>query len=167
MAYLFRGVLFARSLGELIDQEFVAETAQYYAGRKAETGRSPHMIYLFDIAKEIDTHFGGDLYIGQNTWINPDALEPLHLWGEDFLETSVAMAGFRNRYLQRNNAGNVPWRDMRLQFGDLFGADKKSTLSKFLRFAETPPEEALPTHVAPRMMFYDFARRIREGRLNQ
>ena len=115
---------------------------------------------MHDVAKEPDTHFAGDLYIGEDTLIDQDALSPNELWDVTLLRSCAALERFRKRHALRNNLGDPAWGDLILEYGDLFGADTKITMSKFLRFAVDPPKKALPMYVAPRMMFLDFARRI-------
>lgn len=156
MALTYTANLVARPIGELRDPVEIQKLAYYWRSQ----GLSGEMTYQA-LEDEIFAFHEGDLFNVKDDWLDPDRLRPSQLWPARVLR--------HNKTLRRMSLelwGDKLFSELELEMGDLFGADRRGTINKFMRYAKEPPGIALSEQLVARIMFIDFATRIRIGRLH-
>lgn len=152
---IFTGNLIAKPDYELLNTTSVLDLATAYRSLGLSGGRT----YSWFEA-QIYAYHDGDLFNTRENWLDPDNLRPEQLWPRAVLRHSKTIERWRKNVWERQS-----WAQITLEVGDLFGLDRRGCMNKFMRYAETPPTRELDEHLAPRLMFLDFAWRIHEGRM--
>lgn len=103
-------------------------------------------------------HHEGDLFNLREDWLNPSGLRPEQLWSRSQMTRSGALQRWKHE-----RWGETPWSELTFPMDELFGGDKRGTMNKFMALSEASPLQTLDAHLAPRLMFLDFAWRIYQG----
>lgn len=109
------------------------------------------------VMEELTCHHNGSLYDWRRrvdfrrSALDLVALKTVDLFGRKELKRMKALEKFRDRET--------------IEVFDLFGDDEGRTLNRLREFSNRHPRQALSRALIPRMMFLDFAMRIRAGRL--
>lgn len=155
---VFEGQLFARPDLVLRSQIFTPKWAQYLRllglGGVATYGWIDAMINA--------NHEGYIHDTTGNNCLDPDALQPIHLWSKDLLA--------RSDYLNKWRESSFPmleWHEISFDMRELFGVCVKGTLDKFKKFAATPPSRQRDEHLVAQTIFIDAACRIHAGAILQ
>jgi len=159
----FDGELKALPYEELCDRDYVQDlSARLGRQRLYPEDKTLSAAKAFTlIRKEHCNHHKGDLF-RNSVYLDIYALRPEQLWSRYDLDTAYHLNKWR-----KTEWGDKDWSELTIPFYDLFGVCPVSTMKHFLTYAKKPPSEPLGEYLGPRLMFIDFALKIREARLKE
>lgn len=146
MAQFYRADLVSLPVAELRSPKTIKSIATYWniADLSGE-------LILDTIMDELNLFHEGRLFDFNDQELDLVALRPKALWGAKVLARMKSLKKFETH--------------KSIEVVDLFGDDGRRTINAIIRYASVPRLQTLSRALVPRFMMFDFARRIRDGRL--